>query len=175
MIFSQNKVVDFFIRSAIGIAIGLLFALLLSEGTFAYLGNKESVSREPQRVDLVVPYGTASQVAAGVYNRSLPSDLVLIEGDILVVKNEDVVDHQLGPIWVPAGTSGVLELTSARKYAYECSFQPTKIQGIDVRPRIDTRTRVEGILAIALPTGMMLAVYSYLLPSRKKLAVKNLS
>jgi hypothetical protein len=168
MMFSQNKIADFFIRSAIGVLIGLVFGFFVSEGTFAFINNKQTVSRDPQRVDLVIPYGTAAQVAAGVYNRSLPSDMVLVEGDILVVKNEDVVDHQLGPIWVPAGTSGVLELSTANKYAYECSFQPTKIQGIEVRQRIDTRTRVEGVLAVALPTGMMLAVYSYLIPSRKK-------
>jgi hypothetical protein len=168
MMFSQNKIGDFFIRSAIGVLIGLVFGFFISEGTFAFLNNKESVSREPQRVDLVIPYGTAAQVAAGVYNRSLPSDMVLVEGDVLVVKNEDVVAHQLGPIWVPAGTSGVLELSTANKYSYECSFQPTKIQGIEVRQRINTRTRVEGILAVALPTGMMLAVYSYLIPARKK-------
>ena len=170
MMFSQNKIVDFFIRSAIGILVGLVFGFIVSEGTFAFLNNKQSVSRDSQRVDLVIPYGTAAQVAAGVYNRSLPSDLVLVEGDILVVKNEDIVDHQLGPIWVPAGTSGVLELTTANKYAYQCSFQPTKIQGVEVRQRINMRTRVEGVLAVALPTGMMLAIYSYLIPSRKKVA-----
>ena len=170
MMFSQNKIVDFFIRSAIGILVGLVFGFFISEGTFAFLNNKQSVSRDSQRVDMVIPYGTAEQVAAGVYNRSLPSDLVLVEGDILVVKNEDIVDHQLGPIWVPAGTSGVLELTTANKYAYQCSFQPTKIQGVEVRQRINMRTRVEGVLAVALPTGMMLAIYSYLIPSRKKVA-----
>ena len=168
MMFSKNKLVDFFARTAIGVLIGLFFGVLISEGTFAFLNNKESVARDPQRVELIIPYGTAAQVAEGVYNRSLPSDMVLVEGDVLVVKNEDVVDHQLGPIWVPAGTSGVLELSTANKYAYQCSFQPTKIQGIEVRQRINSRTRVEGILAVALPTGMMLAVYSYLLPSRKK-------
>ena len=170
MMFSQNKIVDFFIRSAIGILVGLVFGFIISEGTFAFLNNKQSVSRDSQRVDMVIPYGTAAQVAAGVYNRSLPSDLVLVEGDILVVKNEDIVDHQLGPIWVPAGTSGVLELTTANKYAYQCSFQPTKIQGVEVRQRINMRTRVEGVLAVALPTGMMLAIYSSLIPSRKKVA-----
>ena len=170
MIFSRNKFTDFFARAAIGLLVGIVFALLLNEGTYAFLPNKESVNRETQRVDLVIPFGTAQQVSAGVYNRSLPSDLVLVEGDILVVKNEDVVDHQLGPIWVPAGTSGVLELNTANKYAYECSFQPTKFQGIDVRQRVDNATRFEGVLAIALPTGMMLAVYSYLIPGRKKIA-----
>jgi hypothetical protein len=171
MIFSKNRYFDFAARTVLGLAIGLVLALLISEVSFAFLSNKQSVTREPQRVDLIIPYGTADQVAAGVYNRSLPSDLVLVQGDILVVKNEDVVDHQLGPIWVPAGTSGVLELNNANKYAYECSFQPTKYQGIDVRPRLDTSTRVEGLLAVALPTGMMLMVYSYLLPARKQVTV----
>jgi hypothetical protein len=165
---TNHKVLDFFFRSAVGLAIGVVFAFVLSEGSFLLLDNKETVSRGPQRVDLVIPFGTAEQVAAGVYNRSLPLDMVFVQGDLLVVRNEDVVDHQLGPIWVPAGTSGVLELNQANQYSYECSFQPTQVQGIDVRPIVDTGMRFQAILAIALPTGMMLAVYSYLLPARKK-------
>ena len=41
MIFSPNKFVDFFIRTAIGILVGLAFGVLLSEGTFAVLGNHD--------------------------------------------------------------------------------------------------------------------------------------
>lgn len=164
----RAKLLSFAIRTVIGLAIGFLFGWLLSDISFQNLENKESVQREPRRVEIVIPYGTAEQVKLGIANPSLPDDMVFVEGDLLVVKNEDVVDHQLGPLWIPAKTSNVLALETADTFAYECSFQPSKYQGFDVRARVTGSTRFQAILAIALPTGMMLAVYSYLLPERKK-------
>ena len=170
----QAKLLNFSIRVAVGLALGFTFAWALSEFSFQALENKESVQRDSRRVEIVIPYGTAEQVKRGITNPALPEDLVLIEGDLLVVKNEDIVDHQLGPMWIPAKTANVLSLDTADNYNYECSFQPSKLQGLDVRPRVSGNTRFQAMLAIALPTGMMLAVYSYLLPERKKpLRVSN--
>ena len=168
--FVQNKLADFFLRAAAGIAIGLLFGWLLSEASYFFTPNKQAGAREPQQVELIIPYGTAKQVEAGVYNRSIPTDLSFVEGDILIVRNEDEVPHQLGPLWVPANTSSALKLDKANEYSYDCTFQPTQFLGLDVRPIITAGTRLEGTLAIGLPTGMMLALYSYLLPGRTKLA-----
>ena len=166
--FVKSKLADFFIRAGLGILLGIVFGWLLSEASFQFLGQKQTVDRQPERVEIVIPYGTASQVEEGVYNRSLPTDMVFVEGDLLIVKNEDVVSHQLGPLWVPPSTSSVLLLDRADRYSYECTFQPTKYMGLDVRPRVTGNTRFQGILAIGLPTGMMLAVYSYLIPTRKR-------
>ncbi len=166
--FVKSKLADFFIRAGLGILLGVAFGWLLSEASFQSLGQKQTVDRQPERVEIVIPYGTAAQVEEGVYNRSLPTDMVFVEGDLLVVKNEDVVAHQLGPLWVPPSTSSVLLLERADRYSYECTFQPTKYIGLDVRPRVTSDTRFQGILAIGLPTGMMLAVYSYLIPTRKR-------
>jgi hypothetical protein len=167
-VFFKSKLADFFARVTLCLLIGIFFGWAISEASFQFLDEKETVQREPHRVDLVIPYGTAKQVEEGIYNRSIPTDMIFVEGDILVVKNEDVVAHQLGPLWVPPNTSSVLELNMAERYAYECSFQPQKYMGLDVRPRLTGGTRFQGILAIALPSGMMLAVYSYLIPVRKK-------
>jgi len=164
----KSKYADFFLRVAAGMLLGFLFAWLISDGAFLLLPKQETVNRQPQQVEIVIPYGTAEQVKNGVYNRSIPSDMVFVEGDVLIVRNEDVVDHQLGPLWVPANTSGLLSLELADRFSYECSFQPTQVMGLEVRPRVDGDTRMQGLLAIALPTGMMLAVYSYLLPGKKK-------
>jgi len=164
----KSKFADFALRVAVGLAIGVLFGWLLSDGAYMLLGNKRSVQREPERVEIVIPYGTAEQVEKGLYNPTIPNDMVLAQGDILVVKNEDVIDHQLGPLWIPAKTSGVLALDTASKYVYACSFQPTNYLGLDVRPRVDRSMQLSAIAAIALPTGFMLAVYSYLLPGRKR-------
>jgi hypothetical protein len=164
----KSKLADFFIRIIGGLVIGFLFAWIISELSFLLLGDKETLSREPQKVELVIPYGTAAQVKQGVNSPSLPTNMVFVEGDILVVKNEDTVAHQLGPLWVPPSTSGVLSLTQADEYSYECSFQPSKYIGLDVRPRVTANTRFQGFLSIGLPTGLMLGVYSYLIPFRKK-------
>lgn len=166
--FLKSKLADFFLRTAVGMLIGFLFGWMISDGAFLLLPRQETVDRQPEEVEITIPFGTAEQVKDGVYNRSIPTDLVFVQGDVLIVRNEDVVDHQLGPLWVPAGTSGVLSLDTADQFSYECSFQPTNVMGLDVRPRVDGGTRIQAILAIALPTGMMLAVYSYLLPGRKK-------
>jgi len=166
--FVNSKLADFFIRTGLGLLLGLVFGWVLSEVSFQFLGQKETVEREPQRVEIVIPYGTAEQVKEGVYNRSLPTDMVFVEGDLLVVKNEDVVAHQLGPLWIPPSTSSVLSLDQADRYSYACSFQPTKYLGLDVRPRVSGGIRFQALLAIALPTGMMLAVYSYLIPIKKR-------
>lgn len=166
--FLQNKLADFFLRVAGGLVIGLLFGALLSETSYFFTPGKQSAEREPQEVELVIPYGTAKQVEEGVYNRSLPTDMTFVEGDVLIVKNEDDVPHQLGPLWIPAHTSSALKLDTVNEYSYECTFQPTKFMGLDVRPSVTASTRVEAVLAIGLPTGMMLALYSYMLPGRKK-------
>jgi hypothetical protein len=167
-VFFKSKFLDFFARVVAGLLVGMFFGFVLSEVAFQFLDGKETVEREPRRVDLVIPYGTAKLVEEGGSNRSIPSDMVFVEGDVLVVKNEDVVAHQLGPLFVPPSTSSVLELNMANRYSYECSFQPQKYMGLDVRPRVTGNTRLQAILSIGLPSGMMLAVYSYLIPARKE-------
>jgi hypothetical protein len=164
----KSKYADFFLRVGIGLLLGLFFGWLLSEGSYLFLDAPGVAKRDPRRVEIVIPYGTSEQVEEGGYNRSIPTDMVFVQGDLLIVRNEDTVDHQLGPLWIPAGTSGVMSLDMAQKFVYECSFQPTQYMGLDVRPSVTGGTRLQAILSIALPTGMMLAVYSYLLPGRKK-------
>lgn len=166
--FVKSKLLDFFLRAVVGLAIGLALGLLMSEFSFRFLDNKETAQREPQQIEIVVPYGTAKQVEEGFSNPSIPTNLVFVEGDVLVIKNEDVVAHQIGPMWVPPGTSSALSLDQANNYTYSCSFRPTKNIGLDVLPRVTSNTRTQAILAIGLPSGMMLAVYSYLVPVKNR-------
>lgn len=166
--FVKSKLADFFLRMGLGMLVGLVFAWGLSELSYLLLENKESLQREPQTMELVIPYGTAQRVKDGQDTPSIPASMVFVVGDLLVVKNEDTVAHQVGPLWVPPSTSGVLSLDTADKFAYECSFQTSKYLGLDVRERITGSTRLQGLLAIGLPSGMMLGLYSYLIPTRKK-------
>ncbi len=48
-----------------------------------------------------------------------------------------LVEHQLGPLWIPAGSSASMPLKPHQKYAFQCSFVPTKIFGLDVAEPTD--------------------------------------
>jgi hypothetical protein len=150
---------EVFKRIGLSLALGLLFAWILAEATFAILRN--NTDRAPQRIELVIPAGTADQIASGQAVPSIPTDMVFVVGDTLVVKNEDTASHQLGPIWVPAGTSASLNLDTANQYSYECSFAPNRSIGLDVRSRVTLTTRIIAILFAGIPTGAILAVYSF--------------
>jgi hypothetical protein len=145
---------------------GLVFGSLLAEIPFMFLPH---LTRPPQQVTLVIPPGTAQEVARGEQPPSIPANMVFVVGDTLVVKNEDSVQHELGPLFIPPGASASLPLNVSQKYAFECSFVSTKVFGIDVTQALDTGTRLSAILFGGLPMGMLLAVFSFVLwPVKKK-------
>ncbi len=154
----------FVIRMVISMVAGLLIGLILSEVTFLFLGQ---TARPPETITIVVPAGTAELVARGEQPPSLPQDMTFVTGDILVIDNQDSVDHQLGPLWIPAGTSGQLELGEPENLAMECSFQANKYIGLDIHEPLTLYTRIYGILFAGLPMGILIAVYAAIIPSRK--------
>jgi len=146
-------------RIGISLVLGLMLAWGIAEASFLILKDKSD--RVPQQIELVIPRGAADQVAAGQPVPSIPADMVFVVGDTLVVKNEDAISHQLGPIWVPPGSSASLTLDQANRYSYACSFQPTRYLGLDVRSRVTPTTRITAILMAGIPTGALIAVYSF--------------
>jgi hypothetical protein len=142
------------LRLGLALLLAFAFALLVSEVAFR-LQEGEGYGRQPGRVELLVPKGTAELVAQGQLAPSLPQNMVFVQGDVLVVRNEDVVSHQLGPVWVPAGNSATLTLEQAGQYQMACSFQPSSYLGLDVRSRVTLAVRLQAMLAIGLPTGIM--------------------
>ena len=94
--------------------------------------------------------------------------MAFVVGDTLVVKNDDSSDHELGPLWIPAGTSASLSLDSVQSYAYACSFQPGKYFGLDVHEALTLGTRLYGILYSGLPLGLLIALYALIMPVKKK-------
>jgi hypothetical protein len=151
----------------ISMLLGVLIAGAMSEISYQVLKRE---NREPQDVNLVIPAGTAERVARGEVPPTIPEDLSFVVGDVLVVVNDDNVDHQLGPLWIPPGTSASLPLNIEQKFAFECSFQPTKYLGLDVREPVTLGTRLTGILFAGFPLGALFAVYSILVikPKDKK-------
>jgi hypothetical protein len=154
----------FLIRLLISIVLGLLAAVLVSEIAFRLLGN--TTSRAPQVVVLVIPPGASEKVSEGEV--ILPAEQVFVVGDTLVVYNEDSVTHTLGPLFIPAGSSASLFLSEPENLSYSCSFQPTKMFGLDVREPLTLSLRVQGILIAGVPMGFLFFVYSLVLRPLKK-------
>ncbi len=152
-------------RILISLAIGLVLGVILNEATFYFL---RETARAPKIVELVIPAGTAKRIARGEQPPSLPDNMTFVVGDKLLVINQDMQDHQLGPLWIPAGASASLNLDSEQSYAYECSFQTGKYFGLDVHEPLTLSTRLYGILYSGMPMGILLAIYSVVIPSKEK-------
>jgi hypothetical protein len=152
-------------RIIISLLIGLLLGVALNEITFIFLRN---TARAPKVIEIVIPEGTAAQVARGETPPTIPDSMTFVVGDIVLVKNNDIVNHELGPLWIPAGTSASLLLDAAESYAYSCSFQPGQYFGLDVHEALTTWTRLYGILFSGIPLGVLIALYTLILPAKKK-------
>jgi hypothetical protein len=133
---------------------------IFSEGTHRLL--REDYDRTPQVVELVVPLGAAERVSAGESVPSIPDEMIFVVGDTLLVRNEDIVDHELGPLWVPAGSSASLVLEQPRKFMVACSFQDTRYLGIDVRQPTTWTTRITALAVASPATAIFIFIYSIL-------------
>jgi len=134
---------------------------LVSEAAFQL--QKDENDRAPQVYELVIPFGTAAEVSAGQKVPEIPEEMVFVVGDMLVVRNEDVSDHQLGPLWIPAGASASLLMEKAERTAYCCSFQNTKYLGLLVQESTTIGTRFAALALAAPATAMFLFVYSLII------------
>jgi len=152
-------------RIFISVALGLLIGVLISEVPFLFLGE---TARAPREIVLTIPAGTAEQVARGEQPPSIPENMTFVVGDRLVVNNEDSADHKLGPLWIPANSSAQLSLNQEENLAYECTLQPGQYFGLDVRQPLTPSTRLYGIIYVAVPMAILIALYSFVAPPKKK-------
>jgi hypothetical protein len=146
-----------FRRVVLAFLAGAVLGILINEISFIFLRED---SRPPERVELTIPLGTSELVAAGQQPPGIPEGMTFVVGDTLVVHNLDVVDHVLGPLWIPAGSAASLALDSAGQYADRCSFRPTKYFNLDVKAPLDLSTRLYGIAIISIPLGIVFALYA---------------
>ena len=152
-------------RIVTSMLIGIVIGVLISELSFIFL---QETARPPQDVVLTIPIGTAEKVSRGEQPPSIPTDMVFVVGDTLVVKNEDQVDHKLGQLWIPANSTARLSLNEEQNMAFECSFQAGNYFGLDVRQSLTWGTRIYGVLYAGVPLGILLILYSFVTPPRKK-------
>lgn len=145
--------------------ISAVLVLLFSEISYRLL--REETSRGPKVVELTIPFGTAKQVAEGQSEPSIPEELIFVAGDTLVIYNEDSQDHQMGPLWIPSGSSASLILDQVSDYAYTCSFQPTNYIGVSVRQPVGLSERAAALWYGTPSTAMFLLVYSFVVKPLK--------
>ena len=160
--YSKNFVIR---KILVSIGLGLLLGGLISEVPFLFL---RETARAPREIVLTIPAGTAAEVARGEKPPSIPENMTFVVGDKLVVKNQDSVDHKLGPLWIPSNSSAQLSLDQEESLAFECSFQPGNYFGLDVHEPLTVGTRIYGIIYVALPLAILIALYSFIMPSKKK-------
>lgn len=157
-------------RIGISLLLGLLLGAAISEVPFLFL---RETARPPEEITLVIPNGTSEQVARGEQPPSIPENMSFVVGDVLVIRNEDVVDHKLGQLWIPANSSAQLSLDQKQNFAFECSFQPGNYFGLDVNEPLTMGTRVYGILYAGIPLGVLIALYAIVMPARKNPSVPS--
>jgi hypothetical protein len=151
-------------RLAISLLIGLALGAAVSEIPFLFL---RETARPPQEIVLTIPSGTSELVARGEQPPTIPENMIFVVGDVLIVKNEDAVDHKLGQLWIPANSSAQLALEQEASLAFECTFQPDNYFGLDVHEPLTTGTRIFGILYAGLPMAVLIALYSFIIPVKK--------
>jgi hypothetical protein len=142
---------------AISLVIGVLITAIFTELSFRFISR--SNDRSPETITLVIPAGTAAKVAAGEKPPSIPDDMTFVVGDTLIVSNEDYADHQLGPLFIPAGTKASMTFDTIQNYAYSCTFTPSKYIGLDIKEPLALSTRILGVLSAGLPLGTLIALY----------------
>jgi hypothetical protein len=153
-------------RIAIGMLAGLAIGAGISEATYYFLRGGEA--RTPEVIEITIPAGTAEKVRNGQSEPSLPAAMTFVIGDTLVVKNQDSATHQLGPLFIPPGTSASLQLDATQKYAASCTFQPGRYFGLDIRSPLTLESRIVGILQAGVPLGFLLVLYGvFALPYKK--------
>jgi hypothetical protein len=137
------------------------FILLVSEIGYRLL--REESSRPPKTIELLIPAGTSEKIGRGESNPAIPKEMIFVVGDVLLVKNQDTVDHELGPVWIPAGTSASLTLDQANDFTYSCSFRESRYFDLTVRKAITWHDRLGALWYGVPPTVMFLLVYSFVI------------
>jgi hypothetical protein len=143
----------FLIGPAVMGAISLSAWVLLSGG----------ILRPPQRIEFVIPAGAAQRIQDGETVPSIPANSVFVVGDVLALRNEDVLNHRMGPFWIPAGTTITIPLDRPSTFNYLCTIHPSGSIGLEVRPRDSLLLTLVPTLVLGLPMGAVLSLIARVL------------
>lgn len=153
-----------FVSLALGVGawrwvVSLLAGVALAGGLSgaSWLLLSERPSRSPGQIDLTIPPGTAALVRTSTVPSVIPSSLTFVHGDTLVVRNQDSVDHLIGPFRVPAGETVTIDIERASPERFSCTIHPTGYLGVVVQRRTEPQSLLWPTLIIGLPLGTVFA------------------
>lgn len=155
------KLLHAFLRRFLALLLVSVALVLLFSEVFYRLIRTDS-ERAPQIFEITIPAGTSERIAAGEPGPEIPNTIFVV-GDTLLVHNQDSTSHELGPIWLPPGTSGSLALGEANDFIYNCSFQSTQYLGLTVRQATTWTARLSALWYGTPPLLMFFLVYSFVL------------
>ena len=104
-------------------------------GVAAYRG---AILREDARqLEIVIPAGTAERIAAGETDSTPPHQIELVLGvqDVLVIRNEDSVWHEVGPVSDCTGAHADAALLAAGSHPASMHHNTGKQVEIVIRER----------------------------------------
>jgi hypothetical protein len=153
---NKEIVLPYVIRFIKIFLVSLVFVFAITEFTFKV--QNYNIDRGPKVIELVIPAGTAARVEKGENVPSIPDEMIFVLGDVLQVRNEDNVTHELGPVLVPAGSVGSMPMDLAESITISCSFNASNYLGVDVRTPTTLQTRLVA-LSFAVPSTAIIAFF----------------
>ena len=135
--------------------VAVVVALMWAVSTTALLIYTRGTRAETTH-ELVIPAGTQERIAAGENALELPPTWSYYADDELILVNQDLVPHRIGP-WVvgPNSTFSII-LQPPLGGLFLCSLHPSGEISLDVEPRtFDWRLTVAPTLLLGLPLGLL--------------------
>jgi hypothetical protein len=109
----------------------------------------------PKDVMLVIPSGTAADIAAG-RPAKLPGEIRLVAGDRLVLENQDVVVHTLGGWQVSPGQVLTIVAEAAAANVFACTIHPSGSLGLIITPRPGLIDAILVVIMVSIPISLVL-------------------
>ena len=102
--------------------LGLSALVLVAAGALTVVVTHDPEALSGVDHQFVVPAGTGTTLDAGGSVAILPRDLEVRVGDRIVVLNEDIRAHAVGPWTVPAGDTFTFRFKAVGRYDSHCSL-----------------------------------------------------
>lgn len=109
----------------------------------------------PRDVQLTIPRGTAALIAAG-QSTAIPSQIQLVQGDRLILVNDDVVTQTFGGWSIKPGASITILADSPIASVFTCSIHKSGSVGLIVTPRPGLVDGILITLLVSVPIGLVL-------------------
>lgn len=130
---------------------GVLFAWGLSIAWWMVI---EPIGTSDEVYELVIPEGTAAAVEAGEEPPFIPNSLSLGRSRVMMVYNEDVVEHQVGAWTVPPGGAAEIQATDGGDQI-TCTIHPAGAIGVAFEERPAFTSTFQSALILGIPLGII--------------------